>query len=491
MQVKNHFFLHFFYLYFVIRFGYNSMKADFKDKWRKVVEIITDNIGEQRTGTWFAVAEPQSYVDNRLALLLPSKFFVEKYENEFYGVLTSAMHKVFGPAVKLDYEIEIVKNDHDSKITISGVKQSQAIKSKFVQSMQSPSPISPVEEKKPDFDPQLNEALTFENYCVGESNRLPFTIAEYIANNPGKNDFNPFFLYGDVGVGKTHLIQAIGIRVKESRPRAKVSFVTLRQFQQLYQNAYVNKKIPYFIQWFQQMDVLLIDDLQELSGKAGTTDALFAIFNHLHQNGKAIIFTCDRRPMDLDGLADRLIDRFKWGITEELPKPDLELKKKILEFKASKNGLGLSKEVIDLIAEYSTGSVRELEGIVMGILTRSIALNCPITTKLAQDVMKHTVRQRPRKVINFDMIVEATAEFYNLNPDVIFSKSRVRDVADARQIIMYLSQKLTSLSSSAIGQKLNRTHTTVLHGIQQVEDRVNFTKDLAEAVSAIESDLKS
>ena len=467
------------------------MKEDFKNKWQKVVAIITDNIGEQRAKTWFGEAKPLSYIDNRLLLKLPSEFFAEKYENEFYSVLTHSMRKVFGDSVKLDYEIEIIKNDKHSKVKISGTPQSPAIKNKFIQSMQSPSPIINEGDNKPDFDPQLNQALTFENYCVGASNKLPFTIAEYIAQNPGKNDFNPFFLYGDVGVGKTHLIQAIGIRVKETRPNAKVSFVTLRQFQQLYQNAYIKKEIPYFIQWFQQMDVLLIDDLQELSHKSGTTDALFAIFNHLHQNGKAIIFTCDRRPMDLDGIADRLIDRFKWGITEELPKPDLELKKKILGFKASKNGLGLSDEVINLIAEHSTGSVRELEGIVMGILTRSIALNCPITPELARQVMKHTVRPKAQKVINFDMIVEATEEFYNLNPDVIFSKSRVRDVADARQIIMYLCHKLTSLSSNVIGQKLNRSHTTVLYGISTVEDRVNFTKDLQETVAAIEADLKS
>lgn len=466
------------------------MKEDYKAMWQRVVEIITDNIGVQRANTWFGVAEPLSYIDNRLTLKLPSKFFAEKYDYEFYNILTSSMRKVFGNLVKLDYVVELINNDVDSKIKISGTNQSPVIKNRFIQSMQGSSPILDQQENKPDFDPQLNESLTFENYCVGASNKLPFTIAEYIANNPGKNDFNPFFLYGDVGVGKTHLIQAIGIRVKETRPKAKVSFVTLRQFQQLYQNAYIRKEIPYFIQWFQQMDVLLIDDLQELSHKSGTTDALFAIFNHLHQNGKAIIFTCDRRPMELDGIADRLIDRFKWGITEELPKPDLELKKQILEFKASKNGLGLSKEVINLIAEYSTGSVRELEGIVMGILTRSIALNSPITVELARDVMKHTVPNKTQKAINFDMIVEATAEFYKINPDVIFSKSRVRDVADARQIIMYLAHKLTNLSSSAIGKKLNRTHTTVLYGISIVEDRVNFTKDLREQVASIESELK-
>lgn len=466
------------------------MIEDFKSKWQQVIEVIGDNIGSQRARTWFGVAEPLSYTDNRLSLHLPSEYFVEKYDKDFYHILRASMRKVFGNEVKLIYEVDIIKNDRESKVKISGSNQSSAIKNPFVQSMQSSSPLPSEDASKPDFDPQLNESLTFENYCVGESNKLPFTIAEYIANNPGKNDFNPFFLYGKVGVGKTHLIQAIGIRVKESRPRAKVCFVTLRQFQQLYQNAHINKTIPYFIQWFQQMDVLLIDDLQELSNKSGTTDALFAIFNHLHQNGKALIFTCDRKPMELDGIADRLIDRFKWGITEELPQPDLELKKKILEFKAAKNGLGLSKEVIDLIAEYSTGSVRELEGIVMGILTRSIALNCEITPQLAQQVMKNTVRPRAQKVINFDMIVETTADFYNISPDLIFTQSRIHDVAEARQIIMYLSHKLTSLSSSAIGNKLNRSHTTVLYGIKTIDDRVNFTKDLQEVVTSIENDLK-
>lgn len=468
------------------------MKEDFKSKWEKCLGFISDNIGERRTKTWFGVAEPLSYSDKKLTLGIPTRYYYELYEGDFYNVLSSSLRKVFGDDVQLEYEIKIIENDNNSRVKISGTKQSPVIKNKFIRSMQSPSPLMEDEEESaPDFDPQLNETLTFENYCVGDSNKLPYTIAEYIANNPGKNDFNPFFLYGDVGVGKTHLIQAIGIRVKETRPRAKVMFVTLRQFQQLYQNAFIKKTIPYFINWFQQMDVLLIDDLQELSNKGGTTEALFAIFNHLHQNGKALIFTCDRPPIELDGIADRLIDRFKWGITEKLNKPDVELKKKILEFKASKNGIELSKPVINLIAENSSGSVRELEGIVMGILTRSITLNCPITLDLCREVMRHTVRPKEKKIINFDMIVEATAEFYKINPDAIFSKSRVRDVADARQIIMYLSQKLISLSSSSIGHKLNRTHTTVLHGISAVEDRMPYSKELRNAISAIEADLKS
>lgn len=467
------------------------MEADYKSKWEKCLSIITDNIGEKRANTWFGVAKPVGYEDKKLTLRIPSRFFYEKYEDEFYGILSSSLRKVFGQDVQLAYQIEIIEKDKDSRVTIEGTKQSPIIKNRFLKSMQSSGPLGTEEENRPDFDPQLNEAYTFENYCLGESNKLPYAIAEHIANHPGTSDFNPFFLYGQVGVGKTHLIQAIGIRVKERNPRSRVCFVTLRQFQQLYQNAIISKKVPHFINWFQQMDVLLIDDLQELSHKEGTTEALFAIFNYLHQNNKSLIFTCDRPPMELDGLADRLIDRFKWGITEKLPAPDLALKKKILEFKASKNGLALSKPVIDLIAEQSTGSIRELEGIVMGILTRSIMLNCPITIDLAKQVMSHTIKPKEKKVINFEMIVETTAEFYKINPDIIFSKSRHRDVADVRQVIMYLSNKLTNLSSSVIGQKLNRAHTTVLHGITAIENRLSYSKELRESLEKIEDDLKS
>lgn len=467
------------------------MTEDYKIKWNRCLDIIRDNIGETKTKTWFSCSWPISYVGNTLTLEIPSRYFFDKYEEDYYPLLSSTLKKVYGNDVRLEYQTRIIQNDEASKVTIQGTQQSLAVKSKLVQSMQSSSPLSSDDSKgKPDFDPQLNESLTFENYCEGDSNRLPVAIAKYIAENPGKNDFNPFFLYGEVGVGKTHLIQAIGVRVKERNPRAKVLFVTLRQFQNLMANATIRKQIPSFLNWFQQMDVLLIDDLQELSHKDGTANVLFPIFNHLHQNGKALVFTCDRPPVELDGITDRLIDRFKWGITEQLPKPDFALKKKILQFKASKNGLDLPAEVIDLVASRSTGSVRELEGIVMGILMRSIELNCPITLQLAQEVMKHTIKKVEEKTINFDMIVEATAEFYRLNPDVIFSKSRVRDIADARQVIMYLCHKLTSLSSSAIGQKLNRRHATVLHGISAIQDRLPFAKELAVAVEKIEEDLR-
>ena len=253
----------------------------------------------------------------------------------------------------------------------------------------------------------------------------------------------------------------------------------------------LNQKVPVFINWFQQeVDVLLLDDLQEVSGQKKTAETLFPIFNHMHHNGKQLVFTCDRPPVELDGIEDRLIDRFKWGVTEELPKPDYALRRAILKFKAQKNGLALSDEIIDCIASGATGSVRELEGIVMGVLTRSITLNCPVTLELTKEVMRHTIKAAPTsKPVNFDMIVDATAEYYKINPDVIFTKSRVRDIADARQVIMYLSHDLTGLSSSAIGAKLNRRHATVLHGISAVQDRIRYAKEVQDAVTSIRTEI--
>ena len=459
---------------------------DYKDKWNRCLDKIRSNIGEDRFRVWFSRIEPRGYSNNTLVLLVPSRFFVDKLEDDFYGILSAALKSEFGPSIKLAYDYYVIDGDKNSKVAIESPQHSHVIKSKLEQTMAS----RPARELAPDFDSQLNDALNFENYCVGRSNKLPFTIAEHIANHPEKPDFNPFFLYGRVGVGKTHLIQAIGIRIKERNPRAKVLFISMRGFMQLYQSARLKGEIPQFIKWFQGMDALLFDDLQELSGKIGTAnDALFPIFNHLHQKNKKLIFTCDRPPMELDGIADRLIDRFKWGITEPLESPDFELRRQILDFKAKRNGLDLSDDIIDLIATNATSSVRELEGIVMGIYTRSIAENAPITIQLAEKVISHIVKKVEKKTINFDMIVENTAEFYHLNPDAIFSKSRLRDIADARQMIMFLCKKHTGLSSTAIGAKLNRRHATVLHGISTIQDRLSVSTELSDAVQAIEKSL--
>lgn len=464
------------------------MTQDYISKWNRCLDIVRDNIGQSRFDTWFACARLVAFDNNRLTIGLPSQFFYEKYEDDFYNILKFALRKEFGNDISLDYQVGMIANDDKAIVTLGQPTQSHVVGSKLTRSMQKPA--NPEQPADSNIDPQLNPQLNFANYCVGESNRLAHTIADYIARHPKNSDFNPFFLYGDVGVGKTHLMQAIGIKIKEDNPNARVLFTTSRMFQNMYASAQIKHTVPSFINWFQQIDVLLLDDLQELATKVKTTDdALFPIFNYLHQNGKQLVFTCDRPPMELDGIADRLIDRFKWGITEQLPRPDLALRKQILNFKARKNGLDIPEDVIQLIAECADKSVRELEGIVMGLLTRSITLNAPIDIALAREVMKNSIKRVERKIVNFDMIVESTAEFFNLQADVIFSKSRVRDIADARQVIMYLAHKLTGLSSSAIGQKLNRQHATVLHGISAITDRIPYSKELETAVNTIEDSI--
>lgn len=464
------------------------MAENYSKQWEESLKFIKDNVGESRFNTWFAIARLESFVNNTLTIKLPSSFYFEKYEDDFYNVIRAAITKNFGKGVEIMYVFPTIKDDNAADVSLPSPKKSHLLKNKYeTLNFQKPAIVNNEVKQETAFDPQLNPALNFENYCVGESNKLAFTIADYIANHPKNSNFNPFFLYGDVGVGKTHLIQAIGIKIKEQNPQAKVFFTTSKQFQTAYAKAAMTKKIPNFINWFSDIDVLLLDDLQEIANKIKTSnEALFPIFNHLHQKGHQLIFTSDRPPMELDGMTDRLIDRFKWGITEKLPRPDAELRKKILTFKARNNGLSIPEDVIDYIASKATTSVRELEGVVMGILTRSITLNQPITLELAKEVLKNSVKTQVKKTINFDMIVEATAEFYKLNPDVIFSQSRVRDIADARQVIMYLCNKLTGLSSVSIGMKLKRSHATVLHGISAIKDRVDTSEDFAASLSEIE-----
>ena len=465
-------------------FLWNKMAmTDFKAKWAKCCELIRDNLGEDKFKHWFAPTEAVEFDNGCLVLKVPSNFYRQVYEDHFYGILSASLKHVFGNDVQLLYEFEVVSNDKESTVKIVPEQQSKVIKSRFEHQFSN----KPIEDYPDNLDSQLNPALNFENYCVGKSNRLPFTIADHIATHPEKADFNPFFIYGNVGVGKTHLIQAIGIRIKERNPRARVLFLSMRHFQNLYYNAsVVQKKLNEFINYFQTMDVLIFDDIQELAGKTGTAEALFPIFNHLHAHNKKLIFSCDRPPMELDGISDRLIDRFKWGITERLENPDFELRKQILTFKAAKNGLDLSEEIIEMIARSAVTSIRELEGIVMGIYMRSISQNAPIDTRLAKEVLDNLVKIPEKKTINFEMIVENTAEFYGLNPDAIFSKSRLRDIADARQMIMYLCKKHTGLSYPAIGAKLNRRHPTVVHAIKTISDRLAVSPDLGDAVAAIE-----
>lgn len=479
-----------FFINFAVCFA--RMKEEATAKWNECLDLIRKRLNnETEFATWFKPTLAMSLRNNRLTLRVPSQFYLELYDGKYYPVFSSSLREVFGNSLKLDYEYPVVSN---SKAGMVKINTGATIGS--ADAADKPADKKPAKPRKDSakaaiaegYMPQLNEALSFENYCVGPINKLPWTIAESIARQPLNSNFNPFFLYGDVGVGKTHLMQAIGLQVKKMYPEKRVVFLPMKEFQRLYQNAYLKKEIPAFLQWFMRCDVLLFDDLQEIAGSEGTlNNALFPIFNHLHQHGKQLVFTCDRPPQELEELEARLIDRFKWGIIEKLERPDATLRKKILTFKARKNGLNLKQEVIDYIADAPLKSVREIEGIVLGIMTRAISLGLEIDINLTKEVIERSVKPVKKKSINFEMIVEAVAEEFQLNSDVLFSKSRVKDVADARMTIMYLAQKLMGLSTGMIGRKLGRKHSTVIHGIKVISERVADDPEFADKITLIES----
>ena len=344
------------------------------------------------------------------------------------------------------------------------------------------------EDSLDEIDPQLNPRYTLENYCSSMSNKLAVSVADAIATHPEIKTYNPFFVFGSTGVGKTHLLQAIGIKLKESNPRMRVLYVTARVFENQYTTAVLQKKVNDFINFYQSIDVLLLDDIQEFAGKPGTQNTFFHIFNHLHQHQRQLVMSSDCRPSELDGMVPRLISRFKWGMTVELEKPDYDLRRKFLAMKAAQDGLDIDGEVLDFIAANVTDSVRELEGVMVALLAHATMLGQDITIDLARSVIGNTVKVTPRQ-LTFELIAETVADYYNLSTDLIYGKSRKREISDARQLVMYLAKKEAQMSSPSIGAKLDRTHATVLHACIQIEQRMSIEKDFSREVQAITASL--
>ena len=285
------------------------------------------------------------------------------------------------------------------------------------------------------------------------------------------------------------LIQAIGIRIKEHNPESRVLYVTARLFESQYTAAVSRSKINEFINFYQSIDTLIIDDIQDLIGKQKTQNTFFHIFNHLHQNQKQLILSSDCCPSQMEGMEARLLSRFKWGMTVELERPDFELRKGVLTQKAEQDGLAISEEVLNYIATNVTDSIRELEGIIVSLMAHATVLNQDITIDLARNVLANAIKVNKRQ-INFEMITQEVCSHYQIDPDLIFTKTRKREISDARQMIMYLSKKLAKMPLTAIGTRLSRTHATVLHACNNIDERLAFEKQLQEDVRKIEETLK-
>lgn len=454
--------------------------------WDQALQFIADNISKQQFTAWFSAV---TFLDfntetGKLRLCVPSSYFVEQLEARFLPLLEAAIKKVYGTRAELFFCYNEIKDIPETNIEVRSSQQSN-IANNYIQAA---NPFAPANASA-NFDSQLNPRYNFKNYCVGESNHLAHSIAMQLADNPSNKTFNPFFLFGPTGVGKTHLIQAVGIRIKENNPNARVLYVTARLFQSQYTAANHKGQINNFLHFYQSIDTLIVDDVQDLAGKPETQNTFFQIFNQLHLNNRQIILSSDCPPSEMDGFEARLLGRFKWGVAASLDKPDIDLRRRILNKKAEQDGLKLPDDVIDYVAEHVTDSIRELEGVVVSMVAHAIAQNREISIDLARTVVANSIRIRRRQV-NFEIVTEAVASYFNMASDMIFTKTRRREISDARQIVMYLAKKLAEMSLKSIGNRLGRTHATVLYGCRNVEERLPYDRELRTAIDSIQASIE-
>ena len=460
------------------------MDKNHQQLWDECRQFIKDNISPKQYDVWFRDITSISFENKDLKLMVPSSFFVEQLEERFLDVLRAAIRKVYGDGVRLYYNYNQVQGEPSTTVNVRSASPSAVI-GQGVKAQ----PANPFKQQPAaDFDSQLNPRYTFQNYCAGRSNEIARSIGQSIADNPSLKTFNPLFVFGPTGVGKTHLIQAVGIGVKEKTPSARVLYVTARLFESQFTAAQRKGDINNFFHFYQSIDTLIIDDIQDINNKPATQNTFFHIFNHLHQNNKQIILSSDCAPAEMEGFEGRLLSRFKWGISTKLDKPDAELRRQVLIQKAEQDGLSLPADVIDFIAENVTDSIREIEGVAASLIAHATVLNCDITVDLARRVIANAVKIRSRQ-INFDMVAEAVGEYYGLDVDLIFTKSRKREISDARQVVMYLSKKLAMMPTTTIGVRLGRTHATVIYACRNIEERMPLERKLYDDIHAIEKAL--
>lgn len=456
------------------------MEQSHKEMWDECLSIIKDNISPEQYDAWFKPITSVSYQNHVLRLMVPTRFFAEQLEERYMKILGATLFRVYGRNVQLYYDFFQIGSDPDTLISQKTSNESPAVKPSIKNPFQNP--------VVSDFDSQLNPKYTFENYCGSNCNKIARSISEAIATDSRCKTFNPLFLFGNTGVGKTHLIQAIGIRIKEKNPAARVLYVPARLLESQYVAAVAAKpsRINEFINFYQSIEVLIVDDIQDLMHKPGTQNAFFHIFNHLHQNQRQIILSSDCAPADLKEMPERLLSRFKWGMTCQLEAPDYELRRSVLEQRAAQDGLKIPAEVLDYIAANITSSIRELEGVVVSLLAYATVLNREITIDLAQSVLANAIKVQ-KKSINFDMIAQRVCEFYGIELDQLFSKSRKREISDARQMVMFMAKRHAKMPITAIGTCLSRKHATVHHACRTIEDRIPIDSALREDVEKLDA----
>ncbi|MDR2927629.1 MAG: chromosomal replication initiator protein DnaA [Cytophagaceae bacterium] len=459
------------------------MEPKYQKVWEKCLETFEMSLDKVTFQTWFEPIVPLKLAGSVLTIQVPSLFFYEMIEERFIDLVSRGLRENIGPAAKLEYSVIMDKTATPKPYTMNlGTGNKSAVSEKHPQFGKTPN-------KKINVTPQLNPDYTFENFVEGECNHLARAVGLQIAEKPGETAFNPLFVFGNSGLGKTHLAQAIGVEAKKKYPEKNVLYVTANTFATQFSEASIANTRNDFLNFYQMMDVLIIDDIQEFAGKKGTQNTFFHIFNDLHQRKKQLVLTSDQPPAELQGMEERLLSRFKWGLPVELNMPDYETKVKILKHKMKKDGIIVPDEVVHYLATSIKHNIRELESALISLLALSTLNKSEITLKTAENIVSKLIKETHRE-ISVGYIQKTVCSYFGLEPDILLSKSRKREIVQARQIAMYFSKNLTSSSLSTIGTIIGKKdHATVLHACKTITNLLETDKELKSQIKAIEVEL--
>lgn len=468
--------------------------------WQQCLEIIKDNVNYQKFRTWFSPIKPLAFDDLVLTIQVPSQFFYEWLEEHYYEVLHKTIHKVLGPEGKLEYSILVEKAENEFENRSVRLPQHPVppqrneVQNGYGDSYQVPSgeihnPFVIPGVKKVRVDSNLNPNYVFERFIEGDCNQLARSAALAIADKPGNNSFNPLFVYGGVGLGKTHLIQSIGNRVKQIfKDEKTVLYISSESFTNEFVHAIRNNRVREFSMFYRNIDVLIVDDIQFFSGKEKTQEEFFHIFNTLHQEGKQIILSSDRAPKDIPDIEERLLSRFSWGLSADLQVPEFETRYAILERKAADNGIEFDSKILEFIAQNFKSSIRDLEGAIIKLLAISSLQSMDnIDLTMAKQILKDMIKES-KVHISIESIQNHVCEYFGIDTNKLREKTRKQEIVEARQIAMYLAKILTKSSLKTIGLHFGgRDHSTVIHAINSVQERLKLTPKFQRMVTEIQN----
>ncbi len=466
------------------------MTIDSQDIWSKCLGNIKSKIGEQGFDTWFKPIKPIKLDGKVLTIQVPSQFFYEYLEEHYVHLLRNVLNEELGNDYKLEYSVVVDKGNEFNKPYIVNLPNNGKAYSKgngHSIAYTNPFDLQTIDRERQNSN--LNVHYTFDNFIEGDCNRLARSAGVAVAQKPGVTSFNPLMLYGGVGLGKTHLVQAIGNEIKKINEKF-VLYVSSEKFTNQFFEAIKNNNIQEFSNFYLQVDVLILDDVQFFEGKEKTQEIFFHIFNHLHQNGKQIIMTSDRPPRDLVGLMERLVSRFKWGLTADLQQPDYETRMAIIQRKMQADGINIPENVIEYLAYSIDTNVRDLEGVLISLIANASLIKKEVDLELARETLKNIVHDIDSEV-GIDYIQKTISEYFKIPVDQLKDKTRKKEIVIARQIAMYFAKDYTNHSLKTIGDHFGgRDHSTVIHAVQAISDFCDTDPSFKKTVEDIRKKLK-